>query len=401
MPGSTQPTALLGDLQTMTSTLTITTSTCTTSSPDAVSHHCPAPVEEQADPRTIHQNLSSSPDLPIHMFHPGTPAPHKSPRPHRNCKVLQPLLPPETPPVPYEVIITDVARLHTYVGHSKLIPGERGLFAGRQFQPGDKVGEYYGGEHLSRETVYSANHKSKYAVDIKGIIRDCWCPRTQQVLCMTGYINDLLDEAKENCHWVKRGNRIFVYVNADKTIRQHEEFSISYGNEYWADQSYPLDLLRRAAQSYAQDIDHRQGSPWRKLPQYNLIFPDRALPPAVTTKRSYPFSPTTHSSKKIRPTPTQPESTQIAADTDHLYTHTIPVSTLPHPSPNSGHKRPRAQCSPRPATQRKRRLEKSAEGTPHISNFFYTVHRSTSPASPPQSPTEPPEVPFDKRCADS
>ena len=340
--------------------------------------------EQTSTPKSI-----SVPVLRGGVFEIGTrhPTTHSRPRRQKATPLLIPT--PYTPPKLHEVTIQDPARLHTYAGYSWQIPGERGLFAGTQLQAGDKVGEYFGGEHLTKSQVYAPTYMSRYAIDVRGIIRDCWCPHSKHVLCMTGFINDLLDESKDNCHWVRRGRRIYVYVNADKPVMLHEEFSIPYGNEYWADPAYPLELLQKAAKRYANDIDHSPGSPWRSLPQYDLIFPERVdTNPPRLLKRSAPLAEDRHQ-KKTRQRTTSPPRTDRK-------TPSSTISDDPLPEHISGNKR--SLTAIRSLSRSHKRLACAAEGTSDIHKYFIKT-------MPPQETTsrlpETRDESYDKRSADS
>ena len=90
----------------------------------------------------------------------------------------------------------------TIVKAAEDLPGAGlGLYAKAYFKRGDVVGIYENaseGQRLTAHRIKDASHKSQYAVEHGGLVRDAWDPVFQQPCCKTGYINDYHDAAKDN-----------------------------------------------------------------------------------------------------------------------------------------------------------------------------------------------------------
>ena len=178
---------------------------------------------------------------------------------------LRPRRPAESkvlPPLPartkHSVHITDPARLRTYVAKSTIPGADYGLFVSVFLNGNDNddayVGEYYGGEHLTKTQIYAPGYHSDYTIEFGSLIRDAWCSALRKVQCMTGYMNDPLDETKENCMWYEENGRLYVTVMTGYCVAENDELFISYGNQHWCSTKFDFPTLQRAIWRYRSNI---------------------------------------------------------------------------------------------------------------------------------------------------
>ena len=84
---------------------------------------------------------------------------------------------------------------------------------------------------------------------------DAYDPVRKILLCLAGYVNEPLDESRENAAFQVLNGRLVLV--ATRPIRAHEEIFSRYGILYWARLSHlwPLDLLVQIAEMYITSIN--------------------------------------------------------------------------------------------------------------------------------------------------
>ena len=176
----------------------------------------------------------------------------------------------------YPSYANDPAQLHTYISDSTIPGAKRGLFADRVFDGTDedsaRIGEYYGGEHLTAIDIYKDSHDSDYAIQVKHIVRDAWDPHQRKVLCHTGYMNDPLDEQLENSMFEAPDNKIIVTVKPGSKVLPDEEFLIGYGDQAWFSTKFDFPLLQKAVWRYRNFIDITDKGYWPGHPMAHELF---------------------------------------------------------------------------------------------------------------------------------
>ena len=293
------------------------------------SPNIPSPVPSQ----TTHSHRSDPPQGPapdaqrISTLRPRRPAESKIPPP----------LPSRTK---HSVHITDPAHLHTYVAKSTIPGADYGLFASKFFNGHDNddayVGEYYGGERLTKTQIYASGYHSDYTIEFGSLIRDAWNSTLRKVQCMTGYMNDPLDESKENCMWYEENGRLHVTVMTGHGVAENDEFFISYGDQHWCSTKFDFQTLQRAIWRYRSNIKlHSADCRWPLHPfahelfntPYNgqLPFAFASCPCWRCTNRT-PFEDPTHMPPTVPSTALTPVPS-TAPHTVPLSTTTIPTTT--------------------------------------------------------------------------
>ena len=100
---------------------------------------------------------------------------------------------------------------------------------------------------------------------------DAYDPVRRILLCLAGYVNEPLDEARENAAFqVIKGRLVLV---ATRPIRANEEILSRYGILYWARLSHlwPLDLLVQIAEMYHTTINLTH-SDWDNCPHRHTLW---------------------------------------------------------------------------------------------------------------------------------
>jgi len=76
-----------------------------------------------------------------------------------------------------------------------------GLFAIASIKKGDIIGiyeNYSGGKRLTSARIKRPSHRSAYAVEHNGLVRDAWNPDLNKPCCKLAYSNDSMDPNKDN-----------------------------------------------------------------------------------------------------------------------------------------------------------------------------------------------------------
>ena len=221
----------------------------------------------------------------------------------------------------YNTNTCDPSQSTVYVSDSTLPGAQKGLFADRLFDGLDEdsalVGEYFGGENLTSQDVFNVDYISDYAIQFGTIIRDAWSHVLKKVLCLTGYVNDPLDESLENSMWDIKNSKLYITVKPGSTVRPDQEFLTSYGEHAWFSTKFPFELLQKAIWRYRRQIDLTESGHWPNHPlahqlfntEYNGQLPFNFIQCPCTTCRS------THTtSTHIQ----EPSPTEIERATDPL-----------------------------------------------------------------------------------
>ena len=289
--------------------------------------------------------------------------------------------PPSLPArIPHAVHISDPTRRHTYVAKSTIPGADNGLFTSRYFDGNDNddalIGEYYGGEQLTKAQIYTPGYHSDYTIEFGSLIRDAWSPQLRKVLCMVGYINDPLDEDMENCMWLEEKGRLYVTIKTGHHVAQNAELFTSYGEQHWCSTKFDFPTLQRAVWRYRNYIKFQSTDcRWPLHPLAHELFNtplDGRLPfsfnscPCWRCTGRQPFEAPPEDPPlyvpSIVPTPIPP---------------TVPTASTPSITTLTGRKR---HSSPRSITSNKR----VSTDIPSITDYFAT--NSTVPSNP-RAPT--------------
>ena len=171
------------------------------------------------------------------------------------------------------IINHDPSRLFTYVAQSTIHGAQYGIFADCLFDDDNYlIGEYYGGENLTRSDIYAEGYYKDYAIEKGPIIRDAYCRKMKRVLCNPAYTNDPLDEEKENSIWMVENRKLYMEVKPGCTIPPDNEVMISYGEQAWCSTKFPFELLQKAVWRYRKDIDISENGHWPNHAQAHELF---------------------------------------------------------------------------------------------------------------------------------
>jgi len=235
------------------------------------------------------------------------------------------------------VILSDPALEHTYISESTLPGAGKGLFAARDFDGNDEdsafIGEYFGGEHLTAETVAADNHSSDYAIIKGGIVRDAWDPHSKRVICASGYVNDPLDEELENTQWDVHQKRLYITVKPGCKVQRNSELFGSYGDLHWCSTKFDFNILQKAVWRYRNQIDLSASGHWPHHPLAHALF-------NTPYNGSLPFDFTSCPCTTciMTQTPSQPiasSSTPPSASNEAITKANLPNKRLRPPSPTT------------------------------------------------------------------
>jgi hypothetical protein len=162
-----------------------------------------------------------------------------------------------------------------------------GLFATATIKKGEIIGiyeNYSGGKRLTSARIKRPSHRSAYAVEHNGLVRDAWNPDLNKPCCKLAYSNDSMDLTKDNATLGVNPNfpmsLLFIAtkdINADPAHTL--PIYLPYGGKYWCDDIYPIELQAQAIRRYSVDIynstEDTDGD-WtvlRNFPQLSQLFP--------------------------------------------------------------------------------------------------------------------------------
>jgi hypothetical protein len=200
-----------------------------------------------------------------------------------------------------------------------------GLFAIASIKKGDIIGiyeNYSGGKRLTSARIKRPSHRSAYAVEHNGLVRDAWNPDLNKPCCKLAYSNDSMDPNKDNATLGVNPNfpmsLLFIAtqdIEADPA--NPLPIYLPYGGKYWCDDLYPVELQEQAIRRYSiniytstEDIDGDWAA-LRNFPQLSQLFPPshydaipnptEAAPPTVTL--ALPVTTTISDKKRSNPSP--------------------------------------------------------------------------------------------------
>eukprot|EP01041_Mallomonas_annulata_P006771 gene6771-biopygen3259 len=120
----------------------------------------------------------------------------------------------------------DPARVHIYVSTSRLGPF-KGAFARKALAAGVRIGQYTGNYTNKGTHTHYVLHDP-----VADIYRDAWDHTLQRVRCLAGFLNDPLDQHSAN---------------------SHDELLVPYGDEYWLNNDFDVDILGKAYDEYKKE----------------------------------------------------------------------------------------------------------------------------------------------------
>ena len=151
---------------------------------------------------------------------------------------------------------------------SSVVNAGRGLYTYKKIREGKSIGEYFGdivipghdyGQINNLITAYSmGNRDNSHIYCAFSISRN-------RMLCVTGYINDPLDDSQCNVRAVWRGSR--CYIVAVRDIERGEELLMAYGELYWMRLFWSSDIIKAAWNNYGM---RRTNTRWNELYQSKL-----------------------------------------------------------------------------------------------------------------------------------
>ena len=200
-----------------------------------------------------------------------------------------------------------------------------GLFAIASIKKGDIIGiyeNYSGGKRLTSARIKRPSHRSAYAVEHNGLVRDAWNPDLNKPCCKLAYSNDSMDPNKDNATLGVNPNfpmsLLFIATqDIDADPANPLPIYLPYGGKYWCDDLYPVELQEQAIRRYSiniytstEDIDG-DWTALRNFPQLSQLFPPsyyattpnptEAAPTTVTL--ALPVTTTVSDKKRSNPSP--------------------------------------------------------------------------------------------------
>jgi len=200
-----------------------------------------------------------------------------------------------------------------------------GLFAIASIKKGDIIGiyeNYSGGKRLTSARIKRPSHRSAYAVEHNGLVRDAWNPDLNKPCCKLAYSNDSMDPNKDNATLGVNPNfpmsLLFIATqDIDADPANPLPIYLPYGGKYWCDDLYPVELQVQAIRRYSihiytstEDIDGDWAA-LRNFPQLSQLFPPshydaipnptEAAPPTVTL--ALPVTTTVSDKKRSNSSP--------------------------------------------------------------------------------------------------
>ena len=174
-----------------------------------------------------------------------------------------------SPPTPQDKLhhgLSDPAKKHLYVAHSTIPDAGFGLFASKELEGQTIICEYHGRKDPTDPSIayYYDHPQMDYGID-------AFDPVRRVLLCLAGYVNEPLDESRENASFqVIKGRLVLV---ATRPIRANEEILSRYGILYWARLSHlwPPDLLVQIAETYLTTINLTH-SDWDDCPHRHALW---------------------------------------------------------------------------------------------------------------------------------
>eukprot|EP00607_Mallomonas_marina_P009413 CAMPEP_0182420522 /NCGR_PEP_ID=MMETSP1167-20130531/5381_1 /TAXON_ID=2988 /ORGANISM="Mallomonas Sp, Strain CCMP3275" /LENGTH=329 /DNA_ID=CAMNT_0024596573 /DNA_START=91 /DNA_END=1080 /DNA_ORIENTATION=+ len=212
---------------------------------------------------------------------------------------------PDSPVKPadaHDPIPTDPAKKALYVGTSTLPDAGNGGFFRKSMPKHTIIGNYFGGKNLTHAIVTSSTYKSMYSISDErtGIAFDALKdPATGALHCLTGYLNDPLDNTKVNCEFKVFPTTREIKVRLTRRGIKDEEGMIAYGWNYWCTSDHPLPLLLLAYSNY---VTPRNKNEWHKVLREAYTLNHLPIPPHLCSSPSTTTVQPRHRTVKARKT---------------------------------------------------------------------------------------------------
>jgi hypothetical protein len=193
--------------------------------------------------------------------------------------------------------LRDPNRHKFFVAKSLTPDAGHGLFAKRLLKGDTLLCQYYGRKA-------PPNPSSAYTIQPPGVAPgdhsldiDAFDPETGRVLCLAGFVNDPLDETKENARWEYINGKLFLRATRD--IRPNEQIFAHYGYAYWAwlSDRWTLPLLLQIIDRYRSAVN-LSDPVWTRLPEFPTLWHK------VHGTAPLPSGPHAHLPSHGRPDPT-------------------------------------------------------------------------------------------------
>eukprot|EP01041_Mallomonas_annulata_P042201 gene42201-biopygen10981 len=145
----------------------------------------------------------------------------------------------------YDVCPRDPARSSIYVSDSTLGPF-KGAFACRTIRLQERFATCTGVYDPKNTMLHYVYHD-----EVTQLTRDAWDHTHSRVICLAGYLNDPLDDLKANCRLIKQER--LLRMEALRDIQHHEELLLAYGEDYWFNNDFSVDILQQAMVAYGTE----------------------------------------------------------------------------------------------------------------------------------------------------
>jgi hypothetical protein len=177
---------------------------------------------------------------------------------------LQDIPPPPAHGDKFQHDLHDPDNSKFYVAKSITPDAGYGLFARRLLKGDSLLCQYYGRNSPNNPSdTYTIRPPGTDPNDNSKDI-DAYDPLTNRVLCLAGFVNDPLDETKENAKWEYINGKL--YLRATRDIRPTEQIFAHYGYEYWAwlSDRWPQPLLHQIIRRYVSAVNLTDPV-WRRI----------------------------------------------------------------------------------------------------------------------------------------
>ncbi len=145
---------------------------------------------------------------------------------------------------------------HKFFVAKSLVPDAGyGLFAKRLLKGDSILCQYYGTTAPTNPSTTYTIHPPRVAPEDHSKDIDTYDPATWRVLCLAGFVNNTLDESKEDARWEYIDRKL--YLHATRDFRPNEQIFAHYSYEYWAwlSNKWPLPLLLQIIDHYFHAVN--------------------------------------------------------------------------------------------------------------------------------------------------
>eukprot|EP01041_Mallomonas_annulata_P042132 gene42132-biopygen6360 len=119
----------------------------------------------------------------------------------------------------------------------------KGAFACRIIRLRERFATYTGVYDPKNAMMHYVYHD-----EVTQLTRDAWDHKHSRVICLAGYLHDPLDDLKANCRLIKQER--LLRVEALRDIQHHEELLLAYGEDYWLNNDFSVNILQQAMVAY-------------------------------------------------------------------------------------------------------------------------------------------------------